>query len=78
MKSKYFPQETLAGTIAAEGEARGEAKALLLVLKERGFCVSDALRERVESCTDTAELETWLGRAATANSIDEVFEPTQK
>jgi len=35
--------------------------------------VSDELRDRVRSCTDTAQLEAWGDRAATAGSLNEVF-----
>lgn len=57
----------------AEGEARGEARSLLLVLRGRGFDVTDEVNERVMACTDTALLESWLLRAGTASSLDEVF-----
>ena len=59
----------------ARGEIKGEARSLLLVLHGREFDVSDEVTERVMSCTDTALLESWLLRALTATSIDEVFAP---
>jgi hypothetical protein len=61
----------------AEGEARGraegEAGMLLRVLAARGFDVSGPVRERVLSCTDVAQLESWGDKAATAASLDDVF-----
>jgi hypothetical protein len=58
----------------AEGKAEGEARLVLRVLSARGLQVSAEIRERVLSCTDTSQLETWAERAATADSIDEVFD----
>jgi hypothetical protein len=57
----------------AEGETRGEATALLAVLTAREVDVSDAAREEITSCTDTGQLATWIQRAATATSIDDVL-----
>jgi predicted transposase/invertase (TIGR01784 family) len=58
----------------AEGEALGEAKALLVVLAAHGFEPSEARRRQVLACTDAAILERWLARAVKARSLDEVFE----
>lgn len=57
----------------ALGQARGEARMLLRVLEARGFTVPGDIRERVISCTDTAQLEAWSDLAATATSVNEVF-----
>lgn len=56
-----------------QGEARGEAKALLRVLRARGFSVPDDLRERILACTDADKLETWLDRAVVAGRIEDVL-----
>jgi hypothetical protein len=48
-------------------------KMLLRVLAARGFTVPDDIRAQVRSCTDTAQLEAWGDRAATASSLGEVF-----
>lgn len=58
--------------IAAEGEARGEARAVLTVLEARGVAVPAEVRERILSCTDLAQLHQWLQRASTATSTDDV------
>jgi hypothetical protein len=57
----------------AKGKAEGEARAILLVLAARGLHVSAEIRERVLSCTDTSQLEAWAHRAATADSVGDVF-----
>ena len=57
------------------GEARGEARALLTVLSARRLPVDDAARARIEGCDDTARLNRWIIRAATATRVDEVFGP---
>ncbi len=57
----------------AEGEAKGEAKALLRVLERRALAISDSQRERILACSDMATLESWLDKAVTAASTDELF-----
>lgn len=56
-----------------EGEATGEAKLILTVLAARGIPVSEQVRARVAECDDLQQLEDWGRRAATADSIEEVF-----
>jgi len=53
--------------------SRGEAKAVFTVLEARGIAVPDAARERVNGCRDLAQLDTWVRRAATAATIDDLF-----
>jgi hypothetical protein len=72
MTAAEFPV-TLADKLLAEGEAKGEARILLRVLVARGLQVPDEIRERVLACSDTAQLETWSDRAATAASVADVF-----
>ena len=57
----------------AQGRAAGEAAMLLRVLAARGFTVPDDIRQRVQSCTDLAQLEAWGDRAVTARSLEELF-----
>jgi hypothetical protein len=63
--------------IAAEnqevGEARGEARAVLTVLDARGVQMPAAVREQILACTDLAQLDTWLRRAVTATTVDDVI-----
>jgi len=57
----------------AEGELHGKAAALLTLLEARGFSVDDALRSRIESCTDGAQLDRWIARAARAQTLADVL-----
>jgi hypothetical protein len=57
----------------ARGEARGEAKSVLRLLDARHLAPSDEQRQRVSSCTDSAQLDLWFDRAVTASTAAEVF-----
>lgn len=57
----------------ARGEARGEGRAVLTVLEARGVPVPTAVREQILACTDLTQLETWLRRALTATSAEDVI-----
>ncbi|WP_203417024.1 hypothetical protein [Jiangella ureilytica] len=57
----------------AEGEAKGEARALLTVLAARGLEVGDDTRARIDDCDDPDQLNLWISRAVTAESVDDVF-----
>jgi hypothetical protein len=67
LAKKYFAQGL------AEGEALGQAKAILVVLGARGVAFSPEARERIATCNDLALLEHWLRRAATCANVDELF-----
>jgi hypothetical protein len=54
-------------------EAQGEAKALVIVLKSRDMHLTAEQLDQVMSCTDSEKLELWVGRAAAATSVDDVF-----
>jgi biotin carboxylase len=58
----------------ARGEALGEARSVLLVLESRGVPVPDAIRERILASVDTAQLDRWLRRAATATAVEDVIQ----
>jgi hypothetical protein len=58
----------------AEGEAKGEARAVFTVLAARDIDVPDDARARIAGCTDLAQLETWVHRAVTATSVNDLFE----
>jgi hypothetical protein len=57
----------------AEGEAKGEADAVLRVLAARGIDVPDDARARILECSDLDQLRTWVSRAATATSLPDLF-----
>ncbi|MGW4791491.1 hypothetical protein ACWEPC_03605 [Nonomuraea sp. NPDC004297] len=56
-----------------EGETIGEARSLLRVLAVRGLDVPDSIRTRITNCTDATQLETWVARAVTAQTIQDLF-----
>ena len=57
-----------------EGRAEGEAKALLGFLGARGIVVPDDARERIMRCTDLDQLETWVRRAVTVSTVEDLFD----
>jgi predicted ArsR family transcriptional regulator len=56
-----------------QGLEQGRALAILGFLEARGFSVAEELRARVLATRDHAQLDTWLRRAATCTTLDEVF-----
>jgi hypothetical protein len=57
----------------SRGKAEGRAEDVLTILTTRGIDVPDEVRDRITTCTDIDQLDTWLRHAVTAESIDEVF-----
>jgi len=57
----------------ASAVALAEARVILIVLEDRGVAVPDDVRDRVLGCTDRTQLGTWLHRASTATTIDQVI-----
>ncbi|QSB14373.1 hypothetical protein JQS43_23235 [Natronosporangium hydrolyticum] len=68
---RYFQQGRSEGK--AEGKAEGEARALLRFLAARGIAVPEHARTRIADCTDLELLDTWVRRAATAETVDDLF-----
>ncbi|NEB11456.1 hypothetical protein G3I32_21865 [Streptomyces coelicoflavus] len=68
-----FEEKYLEGK--AEGEARGEAKGVLRVLEVRGLVITDAVRERIVTCSDLTLLHDWLDRAGTVERAEDLFTP---
>jgi hypothetical protein len=56
-----------------KGRLEGEHRALIKVLKARGLTVDDTARRRILACTELAQLELWLGKAVTVQSVQELF-----
>ena len=72
-----FPREyqsPLVRRFVGQGRVEGKAAALLTVLDARGIDLPPFAHARITSCTDLYQLDSWLRRAATANSIDELFD----
>jgi hypothetical protein len=57
----------------ARGEARGEARTLLMILDARKVDVPDDVRERITTCTDIEQLDVWVRRAVTAEDVGDLF-----
>ncbi|MBK8266513.1 MAG: hypothetical protein IPK80_34960 [Nannocystis sp.] len=57
----------------AEGEAKGEAKAILQILELQGLAVPEDARQRILTCTDPEQLDTWLRRTLRAQTLAELF-----
>jgi hypothetical protein len=52
----------------------GKTASLLTVLDARGIDVPDDARARITSCSDLYQLDSWIRRAVTADSIDDLFD----
>jgi len=70
----YRYESELTEELRAEGRAEGQATMLLRVLQARGLDLSDELRERILSCSDSETLNAWADRAVIAKSADEIFD----
>jgi len=57
------------------GLAAGRAKVILIVLDARAIAVPDSVRDVIANCTDVDQLKTWVNRAATANTIEDLEIP---
>ena len=73
LMTTVFPRDDFIDGLLDQGRAEGEAKMLLRILAARGFALPDEIRERVTSCTDLAQLESWGERSVTATSVTEIF-----
>lgn len=51
----------------------GRARAIRKLLHLRGITVPEAVATRVDNSTDVGQLDTWLDRAMTGDTIDDVF-----
>ncbi|MEU6606628.1 hypothetical protein ABZ922_16495 [Streptomyces shenzhenensis] len=56
-----------------EGRIQGWREGVLSILRGRGIPVPDAVRDRVNACTDLDQLETWVRRALHVTNADELF-----
>ena len=54
-------------------EARGEAKAILRNLKNRGVPVDAHSRDPIASCADTETLDAWLDRSVVVTEMAELL-----
>jgi len=56
-----------------EGKIEGKVESILEVLSARGLTVPEEAREQILSCHDIHKLNTWLRRAATVTTIEDLF-----
>ncbi|WP_308013418.1 hypothetical protein [Streptomyces beigongshangae] len=71
--SRFPGSGTLIEESIIKGRAEGQAEAVLRLLAFREIDVPEAARERITGCTDLETLGTWLDRAVTATSTEELF-----
>lgn len=57
----------------ARNKARRAAKLLFIALDTLGFTVDDALHERITTCRDYDQIETWMRLAFKSQTLDEIF-----
>ena len=51
----------------------GERRALFVLLDARGIVLDEAQRAMVEACDDASLLQTWVARAAVAETAAEIL-----
>ncbi|WP_219511059.1 hypothetical protein [Nonomuraea ceibae] len=56
-----------------EGKEEEAAKLVILVLTARGFTLPDQTHTQITTCKDLNQLETWATRAATIQTLDDLF-----
>jgi hypothetical protein len=69
----YEYQSDFARRNYRRGKTEGKAEDILTVLAVRGVAISGEAQTRITSCTDLAQLETWVWRAATVDTADQLF-----
>jgi hypothetical protein len=78
MMKGYEYQSDFARKYVAQGRAEGRteerARAVLTVLRARGFAVPDAMIERILAERDPERLERWLEKAVVASSVNAVLD----
>ena len=66
-------------TVLAEGHKAGLEEglrdAIRSVLSHRGFIADAQTKARIQACTQTGVLNTWLRQALTASDLPSIFEP---
>jgi hypothetical protein len=60
--------------VRLEGQAIGQAKAVLRLLRARGFRVDARSRQRILRCKDPAQLDLWLDRVLHAKKLTDVLD----
>ncbi|WP_018657520.1 hypothetical protein [Actinomadura flavalba] len=64
----------LANTPQAKAiRAEGIAETVLKIIKRREICLTEEQRQRILTCHDTDQLDTWFDRAFTAADAEDIF-----
>ncbi|MGV9557620.1 hypothetical protein [Streptomyces sp. NPDC003401] len=71
---QYFWRHPLAEQVREEGRVEKGVEMTLNILEWRGVPVSDAIRHRVETCTDEDLLKLWARRAMDVSQAEELFD----
>jgi hypothetical protein len=71
---QYFWRHPLAEQVREEGRLETHAEMTLNILEWRGVTVSDAVRHRVETCTDEDLLRLWARRAMDVSDAERLFD----
>lgn len=53
--------------------AESRAEDILFILEKRGITIPDGVRQRVNDCEDPEIMRSWLARALTAATAEEIF-----
>lgn len=61
--------------IRDEGKLEGKLEAFNQVLRLRGLSLTAAQRALITAVKDTKQIDTWLGKALAASTVDEIFAP---
>lgn len=69
----YEYQSDFARRHRSQGRAEAKVMAVLAVLDTRGIDVPDDARARITECSDLHQLDTWVRRAVTADSVHDLF-----
>jgi hypothetical protein len=60
--------------IARAHYSRGQAEAILTVLRARKLAITDAERARIVTCTNLNQLRSWVRRAVRAEKASDLFD----
>ncbi|WP_232524202.1 hypothetical protein [Nocardiopsis gilva] len=60
-----------------EGRTEEATRLLLRTLEVRAINISDEIRDRITTCTDLEQIETWLDRALIVERADDIFVPEE-
>jgi hypothetical protein len=71
-QSPIYKRGKLEGKL--EGQALGEADAVITILETRGLTVSAEQRERILSCTDLDMIKSWVRKSVTVEAVQSLFE----